>query len=170
MIVQGTAWKYGDSIDTDGIYPGKYLMLFDPAEVARHAMEGIDPEFRARVQAGDLVVAGDNFGCGSAREQAAVALKGAGVGAVLAESFARTFYRNAINVGLPVLLVPGITGLVETGHRLEVDLAAGRVTDLDSGKSLQADPLPEFVLRILAAGGAVPFYAPRLARQRSAPH
>ncbi len=164
MIVQGTVWKYGDRIDTDGIYPGKYLVIFDPAEVAHHAMEAVDPGFIRKVSPGDIVVAGENFGCGSAREQAAVALKCAGIGAVVAESFARTFFRNAINVGLPVLEVPGITGLVSDGHCLRVDLATGEALNLATGRSLRADPLPAELQQILADGGAIAHVKHRLGR------
>lgn len=165
MILKGKVWKYGDNVDTDVLYPSKYLVTFDLSEVGRHALEGLDPEFGRAVQAGDVIVAGRNFGCGSAREQAATAIKAAGVSVVLAQSFARTFYRNAINVGLPVLVAPGIGNLAEKGETLEVNPEEGMIRNLSSGAALQVAPLPAFVLQILAKGGAIPYY-----KERMAPH
>ncbi|MBI3013651.1 MAG: 3-isopropylmalate dehydratase small subunit [Candidatus Tectomicrobia bacterium] len=165
MILKGRVWRYGDNVDTDVLYPSKYLVTFDLSEVGKHALEGLDPEFSREVKAGDIIVAGRNFGCGSAREQAATAIKAAGVSVMLAESFSRTFYRNAINVGLPVLVVPGIGKLCAKGDLLEVRLEEGRIRNLGSGSELQVAPLPDFVLQILAKGGAIPYY-----RERMAPH
>ena len=158
MRVQGRVWKFGDSVDTDVIYPSRYLVTFDPAEVATHVMEGIDPQFVKRLAQGDLIVAGENFGCGSAREQAAMALKYAGVGAILADSFSRTFFRNAINLALPVLPLKGISRAVEAGQHLEADLRSGRIHNRTTGQTLQAQPLPEFILQMLEKGGAIPYY------------
>lgn len=165
MELAGKVWKFGDNIDTDVIYPAKYLVTFDPQEMARHAMEGVEPGFVENIARGDILVAGRNFGSGSAREQAALALKYAGISAVLAESFARTFYRNAINVGLPVLAVAGIGEAVAQGDRVAVDLAKGVVRNLATSKELKTAPLPNFVFAIIKAGGAVPYYRERIKRK-----
>ncbi len=164
-MIRGRVWKFGDDVNTDVIYPGKYLPLTDPAEMAQHAFEGLRPEFAKEVRPGDIVVAGKYFGCGSSREQAATCLKALGIGAVLAESFARIFYRNAINQGLPILVCPGIAAQVEEGHELEVDLSTGTVRNLTTGVTLQAQPLPDFVLEILEAGGLIPWLKRRLQSQ-----
>ncbi len=165
MELNGRAWKFGDNIDTDVIYPAKYLVSFDPLEAAKHAMEGIEPGFVDKIEKGDIIVGGKNFGCGSAREQAPLALKYAGIGAVLAESFARTFYRNAMNVGLPVLAVPGISSTTSPGDRITIELGKGLVCNLSTDKELQTKPLPQFVFDIIQAGGAVPYYKERLSRR-----
>jgi len=167
-IVRGRVWKFGDDVNTDVIYPGKYLPLTDPEEMAAHAFEGVRPEFAKEVKQGDIVVAGRYFGCGSSREQAATCLRALGVGVVVAESFARIFYRNAINQGLPILVCPGISEQVEEGQELEVDLRRGSVKNLTTGAVLQAQPLPEFVLGILEAGGLIPWLRRRLQGQRAA--
>lgn len=152
-VITGRAFVYGANIDTDQIYPGRYLDLTDPDQLARHALEGADRDFGPEAKPGDLIVAGTNFGCGSSREHAAVALKAAGVGAVLAESFARIFYRNGINLGLPLLVCPGIAGQVKRGDILTVDMASGRVTNRTSGVALSVEPLSPYVLAILISGG-----------------
>jgi len=157
MNVKGNAWKFGDDVNTDLIVPGKYLELVDPSEMAKHAMEGVDPEFPEKVAEGDVVVGGTNFGCGSSREHAAIALKYVGVGAVVAESFARIFYRNAINLGLPALECPGIAGAVSEGDELEIDLTGGKVVNVTTGKELEFMPLPEFMVEVLTEGGLVPY-------------
>lgn len=162
MELSGRAWKFGDNIDTDVIYPAQYLVSFEPQEAAKHAMEGIEPSFSTKIERGDIIIGGRNFGCGSAREQAPLALKYAGIGAVLAESFARTFYRNAINVGLPVLAIPGISNAVSPGDKITVELTKGLVHNLSTGKELKTNPLPEFVFNIIKAGGAVPYYKEKL--------
>lgn len=156
MIIKGTAFVYGANIDTDQIYPGSYLDLTDPELVARHAMERVDPDFVKEVKSGDMIVAGTNFGCGSSREHAAVALKASGIAVVLAESFARIFYRNAINLGLPLLVCPGIANLVKRGDMLSVELAAGSVINLTSGATAAAQPLSAYVMAILENGGVKP--------------
>lgn len=153
--LKGRVWRLGDNVDTDVILPGPYLTLTDPYQLAAHALEGLGIDFAQRVRPGDIIVAGRNFGCGSSREQAPVALKYAGVGAVLAESFARIFYRNAISIGLPVLTCPGLAGAVEEGEELEVDLARGEVKQNKNGVLWQAQKLPPFVLEIIADGGLV---------------
>ena len=147
------AHVYGDDIDTDRIIPGKYTKTLDLSQLAAHVLEDLDPEFRERVQSGDVLVAGDNFGCGSSREQAPLAIQAAGVSAVVARSFARIFYRNAINVGLPILEVPDHQ--IEAGEAVRVDLARGTVEA--SGATYTATPLPPVMLAILDAGGLVPY-------------
>ena len=157
MKVSGKAWKFGDDVNTDLIVPGKYLELVDPHEMAKHAMEGIDPDFPGKVSEGDVVVGGSNFGCGSSREHAAIALKYVGVGAVVAESFARIFYRNAINLGLPALECPGISEAVSEGDSLEIDLTGGKVVNATTGKELDFVPMPEFMVEVLGEGGLVTY-------------
>jgi len=160
--LRGRVWRYGDDINTDVIFPGRYLHLLDPEEMAAHAMEDLDPEFASRVEPGDIVVAGRNFGCGSSREQAATCLLHAGVSTVIARSFARIFYRNAINLGMPIIVSPDIPDRVETGHVLEIDIVSGRLTDLDTGEEMTFEPLPPFVLEIVRAGGLIPYTRRRL--------
>ena len=157
MKVSGKAWKFGDDINTDLIVPGKYLELVDPHEMAKHAMEGTDPDFPGKVSDGDFVVGGTNFGCGSSREHAAIALKYVGVGAVVAESFARIFYRNAINLGLPALECPGISEAVNEGDSLQIDLTGGKVVNVTTGKELEFVPLPGFMVEVLGEGGLVTY-------------
>ena len=161
-MASGRAWKYGDNVDTDVIIPARYLTTTDEAELARHALEDLDPSFASSVTPGDVIVAGTNFGCGSSREHAPVALKGAGVGAVVAASFARIFFRNAINTGLPIVTCPEAAAAIEPGDEVEVDVAAGVVRDVTKGTSFRAEPLPEFVSEIVAAGGLVPWVRHRL--------
>lgn len=153
--MRGTAHVYGDNIDTDRIIPGKYTKTLDVSHLAAHVLEDLDPTFSQRVQPGDILVAGDNFGCGSSREQAPVAIKAAGVSAVVANYFARIFYRNAINIGLPVVEV-GSHDIVP-GQLLEVDLAAGVVRNLSNGRVYPATQMPQVMVDILAAGGLVAY-------------
>ena len=159
QLLRGAAHVYGDNIDTDRIIPGKYTKTMDMSQLAAHVLEDLDPTCRARVRPGDLLVGGENFGCGSSREQAPLALKHAGVGAVLARSFARIFYRNAINIGLPVLEIAELT--ITSGASLEIDLAAGRVRDLSAGTEFTAAPLPPIMRAILDHGGLVPYLRAR---------
>lgn len=155
MKIKGKAVIFGNNVDTDVILPGKYLVLVDPYELAKHAMESLDSAFPEKAKEGVIVVGGKNFGCGSSREQAPLALKYAGVKCVLAESFARIFFRNAINIGLPVVECKGISAGVETGDMLTVDLEAGKVENLSNGKKFQVEKLPQFILEILADGGLI---------------
>ena len=164
-VIRGTAFVYGANIDTDQIYPGGYLDLTDPEVVAQHAMERVDPDFVKEVKPGDMIVADTNFGCGSSREHAAVTLKASGIAVVLAESFARIFYRNAINLGLPLLVCPGIANLVKRGDRLSVDMAAGTVINLTSGATAAAQPISAYVMAILENGGVKPM----IRKQRGLP-
>ena len=154
--VKGRAFVFGHNLDTDQIYPGRYLELTDAEDVGQHAMEGVDPEFVQKFKAGDIIVAGRNFGCGSSREQAAYALKVRQVGAILAESFARIFYRNAINLGLPVLICPDISQQVIAGDVLTVDFASGGGLNERTGLKFQAEPLSEYAIKIIENGGIVP--------------
>jgi len=155
-MIAGRAVKFGDDVNTDVVLPGKYLVLtLNPQELAKHAMEGLDPNFAEKVKNGAIIVAGKNFGCGSSREEAPLALKQAGVKCVLAEFFARIFYRNAINIGLPVLECPGISRKVEEGDELAVDLKAGEIRNRSKNVTLHAMKLPEFMLEILDDGGLI---------------
>ncbi len=155
MKVQGKAIKFGNNIDTDVILPGKWLSLIDPKELAKHAMEGIDAAFTKKAEKGIIIIGGKNFGCGSSREQAPLALKYAGVRCVLAESFARIFYRNSINIGLPVIECKGIAEAVNEGDEVSVDLEAGKIQNLTKKKSLQGTKLPPFIMEILVDGGLI---------------
>ncbi|MCW4048991.1 MAG: 3-isopropylmalate dehydratase small subunit [Candidatus Bathyarchaeota archaeon] len=151
-MIKGKAWNYGDDVNTDFILPGIYLELTDPNEMGKHAMEGIDPEFADKVQPGDVVIGGRNFGLGSSREHAPIALKHSGVGAVIAEGYARIFYRNAANLGLPTLECPNVSKEIKTGDAVEVDLVKGIIT-VNGEKQLKFTPVPEFMMEILNAGG-----------------
>ena len=155
-VLTGKAFVYGPNIDTDQIYPGRFLDLTDPDQVGKHAMEGADPNFVKEVQPGDLIVASTNFGCGSSREHAAVTLKAAGVGAILADSFGRIFYRNVINLGVPLIVCPGISAIVKRGDQLTVDMTTGKVTNETTGATAQAQPLSDYVMNILDSGGIKP--------------
>ena len=155
LTISGKAIKFGNNVDTDVILPGPYLVHTDPNELAKHAMEGLDPKFPAKAAPGVVVVGGKNFGCGSSREQAPIALKYSGVKCVLAESFARIFYRNAITIGLPVLVCTGVSGKVKEGDMLTVNLQTGKVEDKTNGSVLQATKLPEFIMEILGNGGLI---------------
>ncbi len=152
LEIHGRAVKYGDDVNTDVIIPGKYLTSTDPKELAEHAMEGLDPSFTEKVKDMNIIVAGRNFGCGSSREQAPLALKHSGVKCILAENFARIFFRNAINIGLPVLESKGISENVDEGDELRVNLSVGVVENLSKKEVLQVTPLPDFLLKILDQG------------------
>jgi 3-isopropylmalate dehydratase small subunit len=150
--IYGKVFKFGDNIDTDQIYPGRYLELTDHQDIAEHVMEGVDPNFVQKVNEGDIVVAGSNFGCGSSREHAVICLKEAGVGAIIAKSFARIFYRNAINMGLPVIEAPGLE--IEVGKELSINLEEGKIIK-ESGEVYDFRSLPENILEIIEAGGVI---------------
>ncbi len=159
--MKGKVWKYGDNVNTDVIFPGKYTYtLMPPEEMARHALEDLDPEFASKVRPGDVIVAGRNFGCGSSREQAAACLKAAGIQAVIARSFARIYFRNAINLGLPVIQCPEAVEALEKGDEIEVDLQAGEIRS-DKG-NFRFPPFPESVIGILQAGGLIAFTRQKL--------
>ena len=156
MILRGKAWKFGDNIDTDQIFPGAYLTLTDVKEMGRHAMEGVPgrEDFAEKVNKGDIIVAGKNFGCGSSREQAPIAIKGSGISAVIAKSFARIFYRNAVNIGLPILECKD-ADRIEDGDILEIDLEKGIIKNLSTNKILEATPLTSLEFEIMKAGGLI---------------
>ncbi|RLG74177.1 MAG: 3-isopropylmalate dehydratase [Thermoprotei archaeon] len=156
MIIRGRVWKFGDNISTDIIIPGRYLRTLNYSLWPKHLMEGIDPTFSSKVRKGDIIVAGKNFGCGSSREQAVLAIKFAGISAVVAESFGWIFFRNAINHGLPAIECPNITKYVETGDIIEIDLANGFIKT--PKKTLMIKPYPKFIMDILNAGGLIQYY------------
>ena len=164
MKLQGQVWKYDDNVDTDAIIPARYLNVSTPEELALHCMEDIDASFATAVRPGDMIVAGENFGCGSSREHAPLALKGAGVSCVIAQSFARIFFRNSINVGLPILECSPAVDDAKKGHLLEVVLETGEVRNLSTGSVYQAEPYPTFMMEIINAGGLVPYTRERLDR------
>lgn len=161
MLFTGQVWKYGDNVDTDVLYPGQYLVYFEPAEVGKHALEGLDPSFAAKIAKGDILVAGANFGCGSAREQAARTLKYAGISVVIADSFARTFYRNAIAIGLPVIQYPEASKVFNEGDRLIVEFELGDITNVNTGLKHKTAIMPELLLTMLKEGGALNHYKVR---------
>ena len=153
--MKGNVWKFGDDIDTDLILPGRYLIYTDMDKLKMHCMEGVDPEFSDKFKKGDFIVAGKNFGCGSSREHAPIALKGVGVSLIIAESFARIFYRNAINVGIPLLEAPGISK-VENGDEISVNMGNGKIT-LNDGEIITFKKIPDFMMDILDKGGLIEY-------------
>ena len=161
--LEGKAFTFGKNLDTDQIYPGQYLELAQVEDIKRHALEGADPDFVRKFKPGDVIVADANFGCGSSREHAAIALKAVGAGVILAESFARIFYRNAINLGLPLLVSPGILDHVSSGDILEIDLKDGEVRNLSTGAELKVQPMSAYVFDILESGGIKPLVKKQLA-------
>jgi 3-isopropylmalate/(R)-2-methylmalate dehydratase small subunit len=162
---RGRVWKYGDNIDTDAIIPARYLNMSAEADMAAHCMEDLDASFVKEVRPGDIIVAGKNFGCGSSREHAPVAIKGSGIACVVAETFARIFFRNAINIGLPILECPEAARATEAGQTLEVDLVEGLVRNLDTGQVFQATRYPAFMLELIEAGGLIEYTRRKLARE-----
>lgn len=163
MKFRGKAWKFGDDIDTDAIIPGRYLVSTDPAFLAAHCMEDAAPEFPGKVRAGDIIVAGKNFGCGSSREHAPIAIKGARVSCVIAHSFARIFYRNAFNMGLPILESPEAAAAIATGDDLEVDLDRGVIINHTRQATFQAQTVPPFMQQLLQAGGLMNYVRQQIA-------
>jgi len=161
--LRGRVHRYGDHVNTDVIIPARYLNTSDVGELASHCMEDIDPGFVSAVKAGDIMVGGEDFGCGSSREHAPLAIKGAGVSCVIARSFARIFFRNAINVGLPVLVCPDAAADAKSGDELTADLTTGKIENVTQRKAYRAEPFPEFLQQIIAAGGLVGYTKKRLA-------
>jgi 3-isopropylmalate/(R)-2-methylmalate dehydratase small subunit len=155
-------WKYGDNVDTDAIIPARYLNVSTAEELAAHCMEDVDASFVGQVQVGDIMVGGSNFGCGSSREHAPLALKGSGISCVIAESFARIFYRNAINIGLPILECPEAVAGIKAGHVVQVDLSSGTIKNVDTGQEYQAGAYPAFLMSIIEAGGLIPYTRKKL--------
>ena len=164
MIAKGTAFKYSDNVDTDVIIPARYLNSSDPEELAKHCMEDIDAEFVNKMKPGDMIVAGANFGCGSSREHAPIAIKAAGVSCVIAATFARIFYRNAINIGLPIFECSAASKKISAEDELEVNFSTGTITNVTKGESYQAQSFPEFMQAIIKADGLVNVVKEKLAK------
>ncbi len=162
MKVKGNVFKYGDNVDTDVIIPARYLNTSEPAELAKHCMEDIDSEFVDRVNQGDVIVAEKNFGCGSSREHAPISIKAAGISCVIAKTFARIFYRNAINIGLPILECEAAVDGISAGDSVEVDFDTGSITNLTKNETYQAEAFPEFMQEIMKADGLVEYIKKRL--------
>ncbi len=162
--IRGRAWLFGDNVDTDAILPGKYLVLTDPGELAKHALEGIVQDFYRKISRGDIIVAGKNFGCGSSREHAPIALKYAGVGAVVAESFSRIFFRNSINIGLPVVISKRARQILKDNEMITIHLEEGYIVR-ENGEKVPTEGYPEFLLEILKDGGLLPNMKRRFARK-----
>lgn len=159
--MKGKCWKYGADINTDLIIPARYLNTTDHKELAKHCMEDIDSNFASKVKNGDIIVAEKNFGCGSSREHAPIAIKAAGISCVIAKSFARIFYRNAFNVGLPIITCPEAAQDVDTGDEIEVDTHTGKIINLTKSRTYQAEPIPTFMQEIIASGGLMGYVAKR---------
>ena len=164
--ISGKVYTFGDNIDTDQIYPGRYLELTEKEEIAQHAMEGVDESFTERFKRGGILVAGSNFGCGSSREHAAITLKEIGVSILLAESFARIFYRNCINLGLPLLICDDISKKVDEGNKLEVNLETGEIKNLTKDEIYQGEQLTDYALNILEAGGIKPLLKEKYSKDK----
>lgn len=164
MKIQGKAWKFGNDVDTDAIIPARYLNTTDPKELASHCMEDADPDFASKVKPGDILAAGKNFGCGSSREHAPIAIKAAGVSCVIAYSFARIFYRNSFNMGLPILECPEGAERIETGDELEIDLDSGAIINRSKGETYHAQAIPPFMQKLIAAGGLIEYVREQMSR------
>jgi 3-isopropylmalate/(R)-2-methylmalate dehydratase small subunit len=165
-MLKGKVHKYGANVDTDVIIPARYLNVSEPAELAKHCMEDIDRDFVSKVKPGDIIMATTNFGCGSSREHAPLAIKTAGISCIIARTFARIFFRNAINIGLPLLECDEAVDKTEAGDILEVDLASGKIKNLTSGMVFTAKPYPDFMAELIAAGGLIEYTKRRLASRR----
>lgn len=165
MNAQGKAFKYGDNVDTDVIIPARYLNTPDPKELAAHCMEDIDANFVKSVKPGDIIVAGRNFGCGSSREHAPISIKASGIACVIAASFARIFYRNSLNVALPILECPEAAAAIAAGDMVSVDFETGRITDETSGQTFTAEPFPPFMRDLIAAGGLAAYLSKKGTQQ-----
>ena len=165
--MRGKAWKFGDNVDTDLIIAARYLNTSEPSELAKHVMEDADPEFVSKMEPGDIIVAGENFGCGSSREHAPIALKAAGIAAVIAPTFARIFYRNAFNMGLPIFELPEADQINE-GDIVRIDMEKGEVIDETTGKHYKFNPIPEFMQELVDAGGLIQYAKKELAAKENA--
>jgi 3-isopropylmalate dehydratase small subunit len=155
MRVKGRVWRFGNDVDTDAIIPARYLNTSDPAELARHVMEDADKDFPAKVQQGDILVAGKNFGCGSSREHAPIAIKAAGIQAVIAKSFARIFYRNSFNIGLPIFESVEASEMIREGDIVEIDAGSGLIKNITRNEQYEAKPIPPFMQELIGAGGLI---------------
>lgn len=162
MELKGNTWKFGNDIDTDAIIPARYLNTSDPQELAKYVMEDADPTFPTKISTGDMIVAGKNFGCGSSREHAPIAIKAAGLSCVIAKSFARIFYRNAINIGLPIFESEEASERIAEGDEVVVDVASGKITNLTKNETYQATPFPEFMQQLINAGGLINYVRERV--------
>jgi len=165
--LRARAWKYGDNIDTDGIIPARHLTSSDPQFLARHCMEDVDTEFVQKAEEGDFIVAGKNFGCGSSREHAPIAIKAAGISCVIAKSFARIFYRNAFNMGLPILECADAVDGISDGDEIEINLSTGVIRNLKSGAEFRASPIPPFMQELIEAGGLISYARARIAKREA---
>jgi 3-isopropylmalate/(R)-2-methylmalate dehydratase small subunit len=166
-MLKGKVHKYGANVDTDAIIPARYLNVSQPVELAKHCLEDIDPDFVKKVRAGDMIMATTNFGCGSSREHAPLAIKASGISCVIAKSFARIFFRNAINIGLPLLECEEAVANTKDGDILEVDINNGKIKNLTSGKEFSAKPYPDFMAQLIASGGLIEYTKKRLAGRRT---
>lgn len=162
MELRGKAWRFGNDIDTDVIIPARYLNTSDPKELASHCMEDADPEFAKKVKTGDIIVAGKNFGCGSSREHAPIAIKEAGISCVIAKTFARIFYRNAFNIGLPIFESPEAAENIEEGDEIAVDIEKGEIKNMTKGQVYKATQVPPFMQQIISSGGLINYVAERM--------
>ncbi len=156
MKIKGRVWKFGENVNTDVIIPARYLNTSEPAELAKHCMEDADPEFPKKIRPGDIIVAGKNFGCGSSREHAPIALKAAGIGCIIAPSFARIFYRNALNMGLPIFECEEAAKVIKEGDIVEIDADGGEIHDLTTGDTFEVQPIPPFMQELISDGGLIP--------------
>jgi len=163
--VRGRVWKFGDNIDTDLIIAARYLNTSEPSELAKHVMEDADPEFVSKMQKGDIIVAGENFGCGSSREHAPIALKAAGISAIVAPTFARIFYRNAFNMGLPIFELKEVDEINE-GDTIRIDMDSGEIINETTGKSYKFNPIPEFMQELVNAGGLIEYAKAEMAKEK----
>jgi len=161
-MIKGKVWRFGDDVDTDLIIPARYLNTSDPQELAAHCMEDVDPSFAQKVQPGQVIVAGKNFGCGSSREHAPLAIKSAGISCVIAQTFARIFYRNAINIGLPILESVEASAEIKDGDVVEVSLEEGKIINHTTGRIYQSKPFPEFMQKLISTGGLISYVKLRL--------
>ena len=167
MSYKGKAWKFGENIDTDAIIPARYLNTSDPGELGKHCMEDADPQFVEKMSTGDIIVGGDNFGCGSSREHAPIAIKAAGISSVIAASFARIFYRNAINIGLPIFESAEAAKAIEEGDEIEIEPSKGVIRNLTKGETYNASPFPEFMQSIMSAGGLISYVKEQVEQRRN---
>ncbi|GLI52651.1 MULTISPECIES: 3-isopropylmalate dehydratase small subunit [Thermodesulfovibrio] len=165
MKIKGKVWKFGDNIDTDAIIPARYLNTSDPKELAKHVMEDADSSFPSKVKPGDIIIAGRNFGCGSSREHAPIAIKASGIQAVIAKSYARIFFRNAFNIGLPIFEVPELIDETNEGDEVEIDMNSGQIINLTKGKKYNTKPIPPFMQELIKAGGLVEWTKKRLSME-----
>jgi 3-isopropylmalate/(R)-2-methylmalate dehydratase small subunit len=164
--MKGSVWKFGSNVDTDLIFPGQYLNISDPAEIAKHCMEGMDKEFVGKIKSGDIIVAGDNFGCGSSREHAPIAIKESGIACVIAKSVARIFFRNSVDIGLPIIECGEAFDDIQEGDLIELDYKSGTIQNLTRQKAYPFHPFPDFIEEIISSGGLIPYTSKRILERR----